>query len=72
MIASTIHELDLSQLQDQITQLAKNLKSEKDLGNLAQQLVKCSVFGDPGCFQKMDNAYTELEACNEPFYDRIW
>ena len=22
--------------------------------------------------RKMDDAYTELEACNEPFYDRIW
>lgn len=25
-----------------------------------------------GCFQKMDDAYAELEVCNESFYDRIW
>lgn len=33
----------MSQLQEQIGRLAKNLKSEKDLGDLTQQLVKMTV-----------------------------
>lgn len=43
MTISTMNDLDLSQLQDQITRLAKNLNSEKDLGNLTQQLVRMTV-----------------------------
>lgn len=43
MTVSTMNDLDLSQLQDQISRLAKNLKSEKDLGDLTQQLVKMTV-----------------------------
>lgn len=43
MTSSTKNDLDLSQLQDQISRLAKDLKSEKDLGDLTQQLVKMSV-----------------------------
>lgn len=43
MTASTMNNLDLSQLKDQINRLAKNLKSEKDLGDLTQQLVKMTV-----------------------------
>ena len=43
MTASTMNDLDLSQLQEQINRLAKSLKSEKDLGNLTQQLVKMTV-----------------------------
>lgn len=43
MTVSTMNELDLSQLHDQIGRLAKNLKSEKDLGDLTQQLVRMTV-----------------------------
>ena len=43
MTSSTKNDLDLSQLQDQISELAKKLKSEKDLGDLTQQLVKMTV-----------------------------
>ena len=43
MTSSTKNDLDLSQLQDQISRLAKDLKSEQDLGDLTQQLVKMSV-----------------------------
>lgn len=43
MTVSKMNELDLSQLQDQISRLAKNLKSEKDLGDLTQQLVRMTV-----------------------------
>ena len=43
MTVSTMNNLDLSQLQDQIGRLAKNLKSDKDLGDLTQQLVKMTV-----------------------------
>lgn len=43
MTSSTMNDLDLSQLQEQINRLAKSLKSEKDLGNLTQQLVKMTV-----------------------------
>ena len=47
MTSSTKNDLDLSQLQDQISRLAKNLKSEKDLGDLTQQLVSFVIeFGD--------------------------
>lgn len=43
MTVSAMNDIDLSQLQDQISRLAKNLKSEKDLGDLTQQLVKMTV-----------------------------
>ena len=43
MTVSTMNKLDLSQLQEQISRLAKNLKSEKDLGDLTQQLVRMTV-----------------------------
>ena len=43
MTASTMNDLDLSHLKDQINRLTKNLKSEKDLGDLTQQLVKMTV-----------------------------
>lgn len=40
MTTFPMNDLDLNQLQDQIGRLAKNLKSEKDLSDLTQQLVK--------------------------------
>lgn len=43
MTVSTMNKLDLSQLQEQISRLAKNLKTEKDLGDLTQQLVRMTV-----------------------------
>ena len=43
MRSSTKNDLDLSHLQEQISDLAKNVKSEKDLCALSQQLVKMTV-----------------------------
>lgn len=39
----TMNEKDLEQLKSHVTQLAKGLKSEADLGKLIQQLVKITV-----------------------------
>lgn len=43
MTVFTMNDLDLNQLKDQITKLAKHIKSEKDLGSITQQLVKMTV-----------------------------
>lgn len=43
MTTFPMNDLDLNQLQDQIGRLAKNLKSEKELSNLTQQLVKMTI-----------------------------
>lgn len=43
MTTFPMNDLDLNQLQDQIGRLAKNLKSEKDLSYLTQQLVKMTI-----------------------------
>lgn len=43
MTTFPMNDLDLNQLQDQIGRLAKNLKSEKDLSDLTQQLVKMTI-----------------------------
>ena len=43
MTTFPMNNLDLNQLQDQIGRLAKNLKSEKDLSDLTQQLVKMTI-----------------------------
>src|SRR5690606_17417795 len=42
-MSSAMNEEDLKQLKAHVTQLAKGLKSEADLGNLTQQLVKMTV-----------------------------
>ena len=38
MTTDTMNELDLNQLQTHIGRLAKNIKSEADLGSLTQQV----------------------------------
>ncbi|SCX19480.1 hypothetical protein SAMN05216379_11347 [Nitrosomonas eutropha] len=43
MTTDTMNELDLNQWQAHIGCLAKNIKSEADLGSLTQQLVKMTV-----------------------------
>lgn len=43
MTTFPMNDLDLNQLQAQIGRLAKNLKSEKDLSDLTQQLVKMTI-----------------------------
>lgn len=43
MTTFPMNDLDLNQLQAQIGRLAKNLKSEKDLSGLTQQLVKMTI-----------------------------
>ncbi len=48
MTTDTMNELDLNQLQAHIGCLAKNIKSEADLGSLTQQLVKMTVEADFG------------------------
>lgn len=42
-MSSAMNEEDLKQFKAHVTQLAKGLKSEADLGNLTQQLVKMTV-----------------------------
>jgi transposase-like protein len=42
-MSSAMNEKDLEQLKAHVTQLAKGLKSEADLGDLTQQLVKMTV-----------------------------
>lgn len=43
MTTDTMDELDLNQLQTHIGRLAKNIKSEADLGSLTQRLIKMTV-----------------------------
>lgn len=43
MSTSTMNQLDLAPLKEHIGRLAKSLKSERDLGELTQQLVKMTV-----------------------------
>lgn len=42
-MSNTLNDEDLSQLKGHITELAKKLKSESDLGDLTQQMVKMTV-----------------------------
>lgn len=42
-MSSTMYDKDLEDLKAQVAKLAKGLKSEADLSNLTQQLVKMTV-----------------------------